>query len=253
MAHMLKKKLTSGDWLLIFANLLPLYGVWFEDWDPKQMFLVYCLETVIIGGYNVIKMLIVTLDRKNDVWENKGSSTMRSGWFFILFFIVHYGFFVMIQTGIFAGVSGLSANSDFGPLTFLSRIFSYLSFDAKIVLCIFILMYGFRMLFDFILSGRYRQTSLGLLMFQPYLRIFVQQFVVILGSMFLAFGAGKAFMLIFVAIKIYAEVFINFEAWLERAEKIQKLKNMVDKRPHPPTPRPNGPSGRASPKEKERH
>lgn len=227
---MLKKKFTYGDWLLIFANLLPLYGVWFEGWDPKQMFLVYCLETIIIGGYNVVKMIIVTLDRKKDVWENKGSSTIMSGWFFILFFIIHYGFFVFIQTGIFAGVSGLSAEGNFGPLTFLSKIFSYLSLDAKTVLYIFILMYGLRMMFDFILSGRYRQTSLGLLMFQPYLRIFIQQFVVILGSMFLAFGAGKVFMLIFVAIKIYAEVFINFEAYLEKADKIQKLKNMIDKR-----------------------
>lgn len=228
---MLKRKLTPGDWLLIIANLLPLYGVWFEGWDPKQMFLVYCLETIIIGGYNVIKMIIVTLDRKRDIWEGAGGNkTMITGWFFILFFIVHYGFFVFIQTGIFAGVSGLNANSDFGPLTFLSKIFSYLSLDAKMVLYIFITMYGFRMLFDFILSGKYRSSSLGLLMFQPYLRIFIQQFVVILGSMFLAFGAGKIFMLIFVAIKIYAEVFINFERYLEKAEKLQKLKDMIDKK-----------------------
>lgn len=227
---MLKRKFTRGDWLLIIANLLPLYGVWFEGWDPKQMFLVYCLETIIIGGYNVVKMIIVTLDRKRDVWENHGSKTMITGWFFILFFIVHYGFFVFVQTGIFASVSGLNADSDFGPLTFLSKIFSYLSLDAKIVLYIFITMYGFRMLFDFILSGKYRTTSLGLLMFQPYIRIFIQQFVVILGSMFLAFGAGKIFMLIFVVIKIYAEVFINFDAYLEKGEKMQKLKDMIDKR-----------------------
>ena len=250
---MLKRKLTAGDWLLIIVNLLPLYGVWFEGWDPKQMFLVYCLETIIIGGYNVVKMIIVTLYRKKDVWEGAGGSrTMVRGWFFILFFICHYGLFVFVQTGIFAGVSGLTAGYGFGPFTFLNRIFAYLSLDAKTVLYIFIAMYGFRMMFDFILSGKYRNTSMGILMFQPYLRIFIQQFVVILGSMVLAFGAGKIFMLIFVAIKIYAEVFISFDAYLEKAEKIQKLKDMID-RPHP---RPTGSSGRAptpSPKEKERH
>jgi hypothetical protein len=227
---MLKRKLTPGDWILIIANLLPLYGVWFEDWDPKQMFLVYCLETIIIGGYNVIKMIIVTLDKKKDVWENAGSKTLITGWFFILFFIIHYGFFVFVQTGIFAGISGLNADSNFGPLSFISKIFSYLSLDAKTVLYIFIAMYGFRMMFDFILSGKYRQASLGLLMFQPYIRIFIQQFVVILGSMFLAFGAGKIFMLIFVAIKIYAEVFMNFEGYLENAKKMEKLKDMIDRK-----------------------
>lgn len=228
---MFKRKLTKSDLFLILANLLPLYGVWFEGWDPKQMFLVYCLETIIIGGYNVIKMFIVTLEKKKDVWENLGGGeSLVTGWFFILFFIVHYGFFVFIQTAIFAGVSGLSADGAFSPFTFLSRIFSYLNIDAKSVLYIFIAMYGFRMLFDFILSGKYRQASLGLLMFQPYVRIFIQQFVVILGSMFLAFGAGKIFMLIFVCIKLYAEVFINFDAYLEKAEKMQKLKEMVDKK-----------------------
>ncbi|MDB5198571.1 MAG: hypothetical protein JWO92_534 [Chitinophagaceae bacterium] len=225
---MLKRKLTASDWFLVFANLLPLYGVWFEGWDPKQMFLVYCLETIIIGGYNIVNMIIITLYRKKDVWEGAGGSkTMVRGWFFILFFIVHYGFFVFIQTAIFAGVTGLSPDGNFGPFTFLSRIFSYLSIDAKTVLYIFIAMYGFRMLFDFILSGRYRNTSLGMQMFQPYLRIFIQQFVVILGSMFLAFSAGNIFMLIFVSIKIYAEVFINFDAYLKKGEKMQKLKDMI--------------------------
>ncbi len=228
---MFKRKLTKSDLFLILANLLPLWGVWFEGWDPKQMFLVYCLETIIIGGYNVIKMFIVTLEKKKDVWENLGGGkSLVTGWFFILFFIVHYGFFVFIQTAIFAGVSGLSADGAFSPFTFLGRIFFYLNIDAKSVLYIFIAMYGFRMLFDFILSGKYRQASLGLLMFQPYVRIFIQQFVVILGSMFLAFGAGKIFMLIFVCIKLYAEVFINFDAYLEKAEKMQRLKEMSDKK-----------------------
>ena len=228
---MYKRKLEGGDWFLILANLIPLYGVLFEGWDPKQMFLVYCLETIIIGIYNVINMIIVTLDRKKDMWEGAGGSKMMvKGWFFILFFIVHYGFFVFIQTGIFAGASGLSTNGAFGPFTFITRIFSYLNIDAKTVLYIFIAVYGFRMFIDFIFSGKYHETSLGVLMFQPYLRIFIQQFVVILGSIFLAFGAGKIFMVIFVLIKIFAEVFMNFDSYLLKAEKMQKLNEMADKR-----------------------
>jgi hypothetical protein len=208
-----------------------LYGVWFEGWDPKQMFLVYCLETIIIGGYNVVKMIIVTFSKKKDVWENLGGGkSLVSGWFFILFFIVHYGFFVFVQTAIFAGASGLSTGGSFGPLTFISRIFFYLNIDAKTVLYIFIAMYGFRMFFDFILNGKYRETSMGVLMFQPYIRIFIQQIVVILGSIFLSFGAGKVFMLIFVCIKIFAEVFMNYDAYLEKAGRVQKLTEMVDKK-----------------------
>jgi hypothetical protein len=65
---------------------------------------------------------------------------------------------------------------------------------------------------------------MGRLMFEPYIRIFVQQFVVILGSMFLGFGANKIFILIFVITKIFFELFANFDRLLALAEKRQQLK-----------------------------
>lgn len=108
---MFKRRLTIDDYLLIVVNLIPLFGVWFYNWDARHVFLVYCMETVIIGLINVIKMACVTLFvRKADVWENKGSSTMQSGWFFIIFFILHYGIFVFVQTQIFFGASNMLPN-----------------------------------------------------------------------------------------------------------------------------------------------
>jgi len=56
-------------------------------------------------------------------------------------------------------------------------------------------------------------------MFQPYGRIFIQQVTVIVGSMFLSFGAGKFFILIFAAIKIFFEVYINFDLLFKKAAK----------------------------------
>lgn len=82
---MVKRKLTISDFLLIVVNLILLFGVWFEGWDATQLFIVYCLETVIIGIANVLKMACVTLFvKKKDVWENNGSSTMQSGWQMLL-------------------------------------------------------------------------------------------------------------------------------------------------------------------------
>ena len=105
---MFKRKLSVSDYLLILVNLIPLYCVWFEGWNASQVFLVYCLETVIIGLINVLKMACVVLFvKKMDVWENGGATSMVSGWFFIFFFIIHYGFFVFIQTQIFFSVSEL--------------------------------------------------------------------------------------------------------------------------------------------------
>lgn len=224
---MFKRKLTVSEYLLIVVNLIPLYGVWFEGWNASEVFLVYCLETVIIGIINVLKMACVTIFvRQEDVWENVGNSSMQSGWFFIFFFIVHYGFFVFVQTQIFFNVSGLIPDGSF--FMNYSKIPGLLGDNGKLMLLIFIAYYTMQNVFDFFLSGNYRTISMGRLMFEPYMRIFVQQFVVILGSMFLTFGAGKIFILVFVIAKIFFELFVNFNRFLAIAEKRQRLKNERD-------------------------
>ncbi len=226
---MFKRKLTINDFLLIVVNLIPLYGVWFEDWDAKQVFLVYCLETVIVGLINVIKMACVTIFvKKKDVWENGGSTTMQSGWFFIFFFIIHYGFFVFIQTQMFFGITGMIP--DGSMLMRYSKIPELLGPNGRLLLIIFIAYYTVQNLFGFFNSGYYKTVSMGRLMFEPYMRIFVQQFVVILGSIFLSFGAGRIFILIFVIAKIYFEIFVNMERYLAVAEKRQRLKEEMKKR-----------------------
>jgi hypothetical protein len=221
---MIKRKLSPGDWLLVLVNLIPLYGVWFEGWNASEIFLVYCLETVIVGIINVLKMAFVTLFvKKTDDWQNRGTSTKQSGWFFIFFFIVHYGFFVFVQTQIFFAVSRLIPDGSF--FANYSKIPALLGDNGKLMLMIFVAYYTMQSLFDFFLSGKYKTISMGRLMFEPYMRIFVQQFVVILGGIFLGFGAGKIFMLIFILAKIYFELFVNFNRFLSIAEKRQQLKN----------------------------
>ncbi len=221
---MFKRNLTINDFLLIVVNLIPLFGVWFEGWDAKQIFTVYCMETVIIGIINVIKMTCVTLFvRKKDVWENGGGTSMQSGWLFIFFFIAHYGFFVFVQTQIFFAVSGLMPDSSL--ILKYSKIPELLGENGKLLLLIFIAYYTVQNIFGFFFTGIYKTISLGRLMFEPYMRIFVQQFVVILGSIFLSFGAGKIFILIFITAKIFFELFVNFDRLLAIAEKKQRQKD----------------------------
>ena len=225
---MFKRTLTISDFFLIVVNLVPLYGVWFEDWNAKQVFLVYCMETVIVGLMNVIKMACVTIFVKpKDVWENGGSTTMQSGWLFIFFFVVHYGLFVFIQTQLFFGVTNMIPDGSL--LMRYSKIPELLGPGGQLLLLIFIAYYTVQNLFSFFNSGEYKTISMGRLMFQPYMRIFVQQIVVILGSMFLTFGAGKVFILVFVIVKIFFELFVNFDRLLVVAEKKQQMKDQFKK------------------------
>lgn len=214
-----KRKLTQSDWTLIIANLLPVYGVWFQHWSPKEVFLVYCFETIIIGFFTLLKLLITGLIKRKDNWQNQGSTTKQPFWFFMLFFVAHYGLFVAVQMEIFFGVSGLGDEYGIGFFNFFSKWPSLLTKEAYIMLGVFITSYGFRMTNDYILSGEYRTASLGYLMFQPYGRIFIQQVTVIIGSMFLSFGAGKIFILVFALIKIFFEVIVDFDGIIRRSAK----------------------------------
>lgn len=205
---MLKRTLTQSDIFLIVANLLPVAGVWFLGWRAEEAFIVYCFETIIIGIFNLIKMGIVTIYRKTDIWYNKGSKQPMSGLFFMFFFLIHYGFFVAIQMGLFFGVSGIGDEYKIDFFNFFYKWPQLLTNDALIGLAVFALGYAYKTLTEFILPGEYKTIPLMLLMFQPYLRIFVQQVTVILGSIFLSFGAGKVFILIFVLIKIYFDILV---------------------------------------------
>lgn len=227
--RLLKRKLTAGDYLLIIVNLIPVYGVWFEGWNAAQVFLVYCLETVIIGLFTVVKLACVTLIVKpRDEWNAGKGSVMVSGLFFILFFIVHYGIFVFVQTQIFFSVSGLV--SDHSILGTYRQIPKLLGHEGQLLLLIFIIYYTLQNLFGFFLSGEYKTISMMKLMFQPYARIFVQQLVVIVGSMFLAFGAGKVFILILALVKIYFETFVNFGRLIDVTEARARQKEAMAKK-----------------------
>ena len=221
--RLLKRKLTAGDYLLIIVNLIPVYGVWFEGWNAAQIFLVYCLETVIIGLFTVVKLACVTiLVKPRDEWHVAKGSAMATGLFFILFFIVHYGIFVFVQTQIFFGVSGLI--KDGSLLGTYREIPRALGHEGRLLLLIFIVYYTLQTLYDFFLSGEYKTISMMKLMFQPYGRIFVQQFVVIIGSMFLTFGATRIFILVLALVKIYFESFIKFDRFIDVAEARAKQK-----------------------------
>jgi len=225
---MIKKTLTRSDYFLIAANLLPVAGVWIWGWSPKEVFMVYALETVIVGLFNLLKMGIVTAVRKTDIWYNGASRTQQSGLFFMLFFLVHYGMFVAIQTGLFIQVSGISKEYKAGFFDFFIHWPRYLGPDAYYMLAGFIISYGFSMYWNFLRTRQYRTISMMVLMFQPYGRIFIQQVTVILGSMFLSFGAGKIFILIFAAVKICFEVFVNYDGILNKAMDDVKKESRKD-------------------------
>jgi hypothetical protein len=214
-----KRRFNFNDIFLILVNLVPLWGVWVKGWNPKEVFLVYCVESVIIGIYNVLMMWLTTLVKKRDVWENGGTSSIVSGYFFILFFIVHYGFFLFVQVGIFLSIAHIGDLQFTDFFTLLFHVRDYLSTETEKLLLLFIVVNGIIVLKDFVLPGYYKTASINKLLFAPYARVFIQQFCVISGGFLLAFSLGKIFILVFVIAKIVFEILINYKRLLGDASK----------------------------------
>lgn len=214
---MFKRKLTPGDLFLVVANLVPIFGALFFGWSPQEIFLVYCLETLIVGLVNLLKMAVVTVIRPRHDWPNQGTVTRQHGLFFMLFFLLHYGIFAAVQMGIFFGVSGIRGAGEITLGNFFYQWPRLLTPEALIMLIAFAISYGIKAIFDFILSNEYRTISMMQLMFQPYGRIFIQQIVVIIGSMFLLLGAGTIFLIVFAIVKIFFTLSIDYEAVIRKA------------------------------------
>jgi Family of unknown function (DUF6498) len=207
---MIKRKLIPGDFFLIMANLLPVIGVAFLDWSAIDAFIVYALETLIIGVITLMKIAVITLARKKDTWYNEGSSQQVSGLFFMLFFTLHFGIFAAVQTAIFSQTANIVPPGK-GMLHFFFHWYEYINKDIAIMLGAIAFGHLARSFFPFVFNGEYKTISMMKVMFQPYGRIFIQQFTVIIGSMFLSFGWGTGFMIVFVLAKIFFELVLNFD------------------------------------------
>jgi len=211
--RVIKKQLTRDDWIIMVSNLIPVFGVWFLGWNAIEAFTVYAMETLIVGILTVIKLFFCTFFKGRDTWYNAGKTSQVSGIVFILFFILHFGIFSAVQTTIFSEVAGITPRGS-GPMHFFFHWWDYINEDIAWMLGGFVISYLARDMIPFLLNKLYRSQSMMRIMFMPYGRVLVQQFTVILGAMFLTFGLGKVFVLIFALAKIGFEVLINYEQLL---------------------------------------
>src|SRR5207237_9750910 len=83
---------------LVLANAVPIAGVLFLGWTVFPLVLLYWLENVVVGGFNVAKMLLAQ-PRDAVYWAGKA--------FLVPFFIVHFGGFTYVH--------GLMLLAFFGP------------------------------------------------------------------------------------------------------------------------------------------
>lgn len=186
--------------LLLMLGGLILYG-----WQPQVMVFAYFFETIIIGLLHLIKMgLAARLGPEADpeVARSYHSTGRQVGYYLLPFFLVHYFFFVFVQSvfvfAIFGrSVPGVTLNEAFQVPSNYWKLLQLPDMQL-IVLIIFTTQVAYLLRY-FIAPKRYQTADVSVLMMQPYLRIVVQQFVAILSGFFILFssqGMAAAILLI---------------------------------------------------------
>ncbi len=191
---LLPNKYNSIVWAqALFFAVLVAFGVV----DALTVLLAYFLETIIIGILHVIKLAMVNRYGKA---SDPSSKSQPQGIGLILFFIIHYGFFVAIQSifmfGFFEGAIP-EITSGFHLIDNYRYAFQHPGMVP--VLSSIVITNVTYFITNFIQPQRYKEYSSSELFMKPYVRIFVQQFAVILGGFFfviLQAGTAAAVLLI---------------------------------------------------------
>ncbi|MDP5101050.1 MAG: DUF6498-containing protein [Nonlabens sp.] len=161
----------------------------------------YFLETIIIGLFNALKMACA--HKPND--SKEGYNKLGS----ILFFFAHYGGFVAIQSIFafaFVSISGVKNMEPFDlPTNYALVIQQENMWLLLLTLCI---THGYNFVMVYIKEERFMEVSPMEIMFAPYLRIFVQQFVVILAGFFLFFEQESVAVVILLVVRTVVDIFI---------------------------------------------
>jgi hypothetical protein len=190
---------TPSAIVLVVMNLIPVYGVFFLNWDVGYILAIYWLENVAIGVINVFKILLASGDG--------GGVPNGSKFFLAPFFAVHYGIFTLVH-GVFVfavfqngGFFGNGMNG--GPFETAGQMIPLLIFPA---IGLFV-SHLFSFFVNFIAGGEYREKSPALMMAAPYGRVIILHVTIIFGGFItMALGSPKFVILLLVFFKTIVDL-----------------------------------------------
>ena len=171
---------TPSDAMLLAANVLPLAGVMLWGWKVFDIMLLYWIENVIIGVFNILKMLTLMARRK--IWPAIP---------IVPFFAVHYGIFCAGHGAFIILLFGLRAKEgqviEWAQVEgLLAGLFSEPMF--LLALAGLVCSHGFSFFYNYLglynreSRGEAAEASLPKLMHAPYGRIMILHITIILGG-----------------------------------------------------------------------
>ncbi|MDF1740733.1 MAG: DUF6498-containing protein [Verrucomicrobiales bacterium] len=187
----------SGKSILLSNGFAILLAV-IQGWPLFPLLVVYWSQSVIIGGFNVARILKLqrfatdgyTMNGR-PVAETKEAKT-KTAWFFAIHFgIFHFVYLIFLAGGAFDFIKTLEGEKSltFELLWILFAVVGFLISHA----------FSYRRNVEADLEGR---PNIGLMMMLPYLRIIPMHLTIIVGG---ALSSGGWLMIIFMVLKTAAD------------------------------------------------
>jgi len=199
---------------LVAANLIPLIGALFFDWDAVFILALFWIENLIIGAFNVLKMLGLAAYRRE-----------LKALFITAFFIFHYSAFCSIHGSILWSILGFEnidkgsyfASESMGVLELFSDgaiiLFAFIDkFKPEIYLGIAALCISHLVSFIeyFIVRGQIFKLKAKDLMIKPYAQIFILHAGLIFGAAAVEkFGSPIWFLLVILTFKLIVDITLH--------------------------------------------
>lgn len=189
--------------ILILANLVPLYGVIFLGWKVFPLMLLFWAENVIVGVFNVFKMLFCKSEKSWN-WARKTAA--------ISFFCVHYGIFTLVH-GLFVFFlfgGWIDDDSIFpGPSTVANAVGGFQIVWGFLALFI---SHAASFVFNYIGKGEYKKSTLNQLMAEPYTRVVILHLTIIFGAFLMVLlGSPLGGLILLIAIKTFVDILAHLK------------------------------------------
>ena len=157
---------------LLAANVVPLVGVLFFGWQVSTVLAIFWAETGVIGFYAILR--IVYAGRRKELLEGNillPTTSATIGKLLLAgFFVFHFGVFMLVH-GVFL-VTLISRMVDTaGQFNFLGVLVGVGSL---------LVSHGVSFYRNYLRGGEYKQMDANNLMSQPYKRVIVMHFVILL-------------------------------------------------------------------------
>jgi hypothetical protein len=216
---------------LVLANLVPLFGVLYLDWDVGSLVVLYWSENLVVGAYTILKLLLKARGRER---------------FLVLFFTLHYGgfcaihgFFVL-QLTRFAGENWgqAPAVSWPGPLAILQmfinlaqQVLSAAPREFLLACLALVVSHGVSFVLVYLGQREYAHTTMKELMNAPYRRIAVLHIAIIAGGFLVVqLGSPLGLLVALVALKIGMDIMLHNRSHAAR-RKVADSASPLDETP----------------------